>query len=233
MDIRVISSGSKGNCYVVSDGVTSLMLDCGIPLKQILIACKFKMSAISGCLVTHNHMDHIKAAKGLASYAVAVYASEGCFNAAGLKGTYFRIVKSKRQFTIGTFRILAFDVEHDVPEPLGFLLYSTVTEEKLLYFTDTCYLKYKFSGLTHIMGECNYSKVELQKSVDEGRVHKSLAERLLFSHMSLEHFKDFLQANDLSKVKQIYLLHLSDNNSDAERFKEEIQRMAGTEVYVC
>lgn len=233
MDIKVLGSGSKGNCYIVSDGVTSLMLDCGLPLKQILIACKFKMSEISACLVTHNHMDHIKAAKGLASYAVPVYASQGCLNASGLQGSYFKVVKSQEQFTVGTFRIMPFDVEHDVPEPLGFLLYSTVTKEKLLYFTDTYYLKYKFSGLTHIMGECNYSKVDLQRSVDEGRVNKALAERLLFSHMSLEHFKEFLQANDLSKVKQIYLLHLSDNNSNAERFKEEIQRMAGVEVYVC
>ena len=57
--------------------------------------------------------------------------------------------------------------------------------------------------------------------------------RLIKSHMSLEHFLDLLKANDLHEVKQIYLLHLSNNNSDAERFREAVQKLTGTEVYVC
>ena len=46
-------------------------------------------------------------------------------------------VKALEEFQLGTFQVLPFDVEHDVPEPLGFLLTSTATGEKLLYFTDT------------------------------------------------------------------------------------------------
>lgn len=51
MQIQVISSGSKGNCYRISDGSTSLLLDCGIPLKQIQIALDFKLSDIDATLM--------------------------------------------------------------------------------------------------------------------------------------------------------------------------------------
>lgn len=233
MDIKVLGSGSSGNCYIVSDGVTSLMLDCGLPIKKILVGCNYKFYDISACLVTHSHGDHVKGAKDIVKYNIPIYASKGCFNACNLEGSNYIKIKAGEQIEVSTFKILAFDVEHDAPEPLGFLIYSKHTKDKLLYFTDTYYLKYKFDGLTHIMGECNYSKKDLKKSVEDGRVNKGLADRLLTSHMSLEHFKKFLQANDLSKVEQIYLLHLSDNNSDAERFKDEIQRLTGKEVYVC
>ena len=53
------------------------------------------------------------------------------------------------------------------------------------------------------------------------------------SHMSLEHLVDMLRANDLGRLRQIYLIHLSQNNSNAQQMKEEIQRQTGAEVYVC
>jgi phosphoribosyl 1,2-cyclic phosphodiesterase len=124
---------------------------------------------------------------------------------------------------VGTFKVLPFDVQHDAPEPLGFLFTSTETGEKLLYFTDPYYIKYRFQGLTHIMAECNYDKETLQRSVDAGYIPIELVPRLMKSHMSLEHFLDLLKANDLREVKQIYLLHLSNNNSDEKRFKEEVR----------
>jgi hypothetical protein len=51
--------------------------------------------------------------------------------------------------------------------------------------------------------------------------------------MSLETCKGFLRANDLSRVQEIWLLHLSDANSDAARFKREIQELTGKVVYVA
>ena len=50
--------------------------------------------------------------------------------------------------------------------------------------------------------------------------------------MSLDTVKEFLSENDLNKVQQIYLLHLSNNNSDTALFKDAIQRQTGAEVYV-
>lgn len=233
MDITVIASGSSGNAYRISDGDTALLLDAGIPLQRIKQALNFRVRDLAGCLITHAHGDHAKAAGDLAKAGVDVYTSQGTIDACRLTGHRMKSVKALQEVMIGTFAVLPFDVQHDAPEPLGFLLTSRRTGEKLLYFTDTYYLKYRFTGLTHIMGECNYSMDIVEHSVRNGYIPPELVPRLVKSHMSLEHFLDLLKANDLHEVKQIYLLHLSNNNSDAERFREAVQKLTGTEVYVC
>lgn len=233
MQITVLASGSTGNAYRISDGKTSLLLDAGIPIKAIQVGCQFKVTQIRGCFVSHAHNDHSKAAKELARLGMDIYTSQGTIDACKLAGHRIHAVKALEEITVGTFQVLPFDVEHDAPEPLGFLFTSIETGEKLLYFTDTYYIKYRFQGLTHIMAECNYDKDSLQRSVDAGYIPLELVPRLMKSHMSLEHFLDLLRANDLRKVRQIYLLHLSDNNSDEIRFKEEVQKLTGAEVYVC
>lgn len=233
MDITVIASGSSGNAYRISDGDTALLLDAGIPLQRIKQALNFRVRDLAGCLITHAHGDHAKAAGDLAKAGVDVYTSQGTIDACRLAGHHMKPMKALQEVMIGTFAVLPFDVQHDAPEPLGFLLTSRRTGEKLLYFTDTYYLKYRFTGLTHIMGECNYSMDIVEQSVRNGYIPPELVPRLVKSHMSLEHFLDLLKANDLHEVKQIYLLHLSNNNSDAERFREAVQKLTGTEVYVC
>lgn len=233
MEIKVLASGSSGNAYTISDGATTLLLDAGIPLKEIQIGTGFKVRTISGTFVTHEHKDHSKAMKDLARLGVDIYASKGTMEACGLSGHRFHPVEAMKELEVGTFRILPFDVEHDAAEPLGFLFHSMETGEKLVYFTDTYYVRYRFSGLTHIMAECNYTEDGIWESVDEGRIPAEMVPRLVRSHMSLEHLLEMLAANDMTTVQQIYLLHLSDNNSEAERMKEAVQRQTGVEVYLC
>lgn len=233
MEIKVIGSGSSGNAYRISDSETSLLLDAGLPIKVIKQALDFRVRDISGCLITHSHGDHSKAAGDLAKAGIDIYTSKGTIDACRLAGHRIKAIAALREFTVGTFTVLPFDVQHDAPESLGFLLQSRASGEKLLYFTDTYYIKYKFKGLTHIMGECNYSMDIVEQSVRHGYIPPELVPRLVKSHMSIEHFIDLLKANDLRQVKQIYLLHLSNNNSDAERFKAAVQKATGTEVYVC
>lgn len=233
MDIKVLASGSSGNCYRVSDGQTSLLLECGIPIREIKKGLGFRLSEISACLISHNHMDHCKAAEEIIKAGIDVYMSSGTKEALGLSGHRTHTVKGKEQFTIGTFVVLPFGTEHDAEEPLGYLLYSTATGEKLLFATDTYYVRYKFKGLTHIMVECNYITDILYSNIETGRVPAALKDRLLQSHFSLENVKDFLMANDLSKVQEIYLMHLSNDNSDEERVKREIQGLTGKQVIIC
>lgn len=228
MKIDIYASGSDGNCYRLSDGGTAILLECGIPKCRILECLNYDISGISGVLLTHNHMDHAKSVKDMAKLGLDIYSSEGTFRELKLAGHRYRVIKSQQPFTIGTLDIFPFDTQHDVSEPLGFVVTSRVTKERLLFFTDTFYVKYRFPNVDIIMGEVNYSEKTIAEDLDRSR-----RDRLFESHMSLEHFKQMLKCNDMSRLKKIYLLHLSDDNSNERYFKTEIQKLTGAEVYVC
>lgn len=232
IDIRPLGSSSAGNSYWITDGTTQLLLDAGLRFKDIQKGIDFRISEVAGCLITHCHMDHCKAAKDLAKAGVDIYASAGTHAVLQLPQHRARTVESLKQFTLGSWTIKPFDVQHDVAEPLGFLM-ANQAGEKLLFATDTYYIKYRFPGLTHLLIECNYSEDILNDNIASGRVPPAMKRRLVRSHFSLENMKDFIRANDMSKVQEIWLIHLSDNNSDEERFKRELQELTGKLIFVA
>jgi phosphoribosyl 1,2-cyclic phosphodiesterase len=232
IEIVPLASGSKGNCYRITDGRAPLLLECGIPFREIQKGLNFRTSELAGVLVSHEHKDHSKAVRDMMKAGIDCYMSQGTAETLGVSGHRINIIKARQQLQLGTWTILPFETQHDAQEPLGFLL-ANKTGEKLLYATDTYYIRYRFRGLTHIAVECNYSMDILRANIEAGLVEPALKNRILKSHFSLENVKNFLKANDLSKVQEIWLLHLSDGNSDAESFKREIQELAGKPTYIA
>ena len=232
IEILPLASGSRGNCYHITDGSTPLLLECGIPFREIQKGLHFRVSEVAVCLVSHEHQDHSKAVRDVMKAGIDCYMSAGTAEALGISGHRLHIIQARQQFQLGSWAVLPFETQHDAAEPLGFLL-ANQAGDKLLYATDTYYIRYKFHGLTHIMVECNYAADILKRNVDAGTVPKELKSRILKSHFSLENVKQFLRANDLSKVQEIWLLHLSDGNSDEKRFKREIQELTGKMVFVA
>ena len=152
--------------------------------------------------------------------------------ALGATGHRINVVTPKVQFRVKDFTILPFDTEH-VKGSLGFVIKCELTNEKLLFITDSFYCRYKFTGLTQLAVECNYSEELLKQNITDGIIDKARLKNIQRSHFSLEHVKEFLLANDLTKVTQIYLLHLSNSNADKEYIKEEVQKVTGKEITIC
>ena len=226
--IKILASSSAANCYRIDDGETVLLLEAGLPIQKIKKALDFKVSALDGCLVTHLHQDHAKAANDLMKAGIDCYMSQGTAEAIGASGHRLIIIRAGVQFKIGSWLVLPFDVKHDTAEPLGFLLASG--REKILFATDTAYLKYSFSGLTRIMVETNY---DLESLNSNPALNPAMRKRIMFNHFGLENVLDFIRVNDMSHVKEVYLLHLSNDNSNAVRIKREVQAVAGCPVYVA
>jgi len=230
IDINVLASGSKGNCYHITDSRAPLLLECGIRFAEIKQGLNFQVSGIEGCLVSHGHQDHCKAVKDIMKAGIDCYMLKATAEATGASGHRVKLIEPLKQFVIGSWTVLPFDTKHDV-DSVGFLLANTAGD-KLVYLTDTAYCKYRFNGLTHILVEANFCEDILKENVRNGIIESAMKSRLIKTHFSLQNVKEFLEANDLKKVEEIHLLHLSDNNSDEDRFKKEIQRLTGKVVYI-
>ena len=234
-------SSSAGNAHLISkvsqseEGSSApLLLDCGLSLnklKPLLWGAGCRLSHLAGCLVTHCHGDHAKAAADLMAAGVDVYMSLGTAKALGLTGHRLKAIEAGKQFQVGPWYVMPFEAVHDVDEPLNFLIMGGL--EKLLYMTDTAYCPYRFIGLNLLMIECNYAADIMQANVDRGALPEAMKRRIMKTHMGLDAVKGFLKANDLSQVREIVLIHLSDGNSDAERFKREVEELTGKPTYVC
>lgn len=232
MDITPIASSSSGNAYLISDGVTILLVEAGVKLEKIQE--KIDLTSVRACLITHEHGDHAKHAKDIARWML-VYSSKGTFDCLdfGVYNYQKNIIKAGKEESVGTFKVIAFKTQHDAKEPFGYLLKSIITNETLLFATDTYYINNTFDALDYIMIECNYDGSILKRRYTNGEVSKLQYKRLYNSHMSLDNCIKFFKANDLSRLKEVYLMHLSDKNSNEKEFKRKIQEITGCMVYVC
>lgn len=232
MKIEVIASGSSGNCYKISNEDTTLLIECGIPYKKIQQALNFKVTDIDGVLVSHEHGDHSKACKDLIKAGVNLYMTKGTKEALKLDS---HRVKTFRQWSmyldveIGSFIIKPFRTIHDAREPVGFIICDSISKEELVFITDTQYSIYNFSP-DYFMVEVNYVTETINKNE---KIHPDLRARIKKTHMSLETAINLLERSDLSNLKKIYVMHLSDSNSDAKVIKESLQELTGVAVEIC
>lgn len=232
MVLKVLGSSSKGNCYILeaSDGV--LIIEAGIPAIDVKKALHFKINNVLGCIISHQHRDHSKFLKDIISSGIKVLALEDVFVSHNLSNHSFcKTIEPMHGYKIGSFKIFAIPVSHDVP-CLGFIV-EHQEMGKMLFITDTMMLEYVIPKIDHIMIEVNYCDKILQENIDAGVVPVSMRDRLLHSHMELQTAKDIIKANDLSNVKELILLHLSDNNSNSELFKAEMEKVSGKPVYIA
>ncbi len=238
MKVEVLGTGSSGNCYKVEIGTATLLLECGLPYKVIQRKLKFKVSDIDACLVTHEHMDHAKAVKDLMKAGVDCYMTKGTAEALEVSGhrlKTFRPFEKARYYSeeLKDLIILPFEAVHDVTEPVSYFIKTRDDKESLVFVTDTAYLKYKIPDCDCLMIECNYVKSVLDERVKQGKINVSLRNRILKNHLSLESLVEALKVADLSGCKNIYLMHLSDGNSNEDLIKRTIQETTGVEVVVC
>jgi phosphoribosyl 1,2-cyclic phosphodiesterase len=183
------------------------------------------LSDIVAALVTHGHGDHISCAKDILKNGIECFLPESAMTALNIKSHRLNCLKPMEQFQVDSWTILPFDTIHDV-ESLGFLIESK-HKERLLYLVDSTYCKYRFVNLNFILIECNYILEILKENVANNFIDVALKERIMKNHFSLSHVIQFLQANDLSQCREIILLHLSSQNSDAAQMIREIKEATG------
>lgn len=237
MILKVLGSSSAGNCYLLENEKETLIIEAGLRFDFIQRGLKFNLRKVAGCLVSHEHGDHCKGAKDMLSKGISIYATPGTHK--GIN-SFLKFERSHRQvdiipgeqFYVGSFRVIPFDVKHDAYQPCGFLINHPETGT-ILFVTDTYYVPNTFRGLNNVIVEANFCQKILDQKMADGATPDFLRNRIFKSHMSLATCKDLLRANDLSKVNNIVLIHLSDSNSDAKRFQKEVTEVTGKVVHIA
>lgn len=229
MKLKVINSGSKGNGYALITGEEILLLECGVPAKEMLETIDYQTSKVSGCLLSHVHGDHSEYIRNFMKYGIDVYTSDEVHSdIETVYGEKTKCLQRMKKYSIGSFDVIAFQVPHNDTECDGFL----ITHEgigKLLFITDAEYCPYNFSkiGINHVLAECNYSEDYINKNEDFGKF-----EHVLRGHMELQTCKRLIQTVNSLNLRSIGLLHLSSGNGNPERFREEIADLIDCDVDV-
>lgn len=232
MKLRVLASGSAGNCYFMENENEVLIIELGLRFETVKQALNFNLRNVVGAIVSHEHGDHSKGIRSALLSGIDCYMSPGTAEALKLEHHRIKHIKHGQAIKAGNFQIMAFNVKHDCNEPLGFLIKhpeSGVT----CFITDSYYCEFKFPGLNNIIVEANYCPDIIKQRYDAGSLLGFLKDRTIASHMSIETCKEFLASNDLTKVVNVLLVHLSDSNSNAASFKDQVERQTAKIVNVA
>lgn len=234
MKLKILGSSSTGNCYLLENDSEVLMLELGVNIQKIKQALNYNFKKLVGCLVTHEHGDHAKAVPDALKLGFDIYTSRGTMRELGLPVTHHRLhtIEANKIFNVGSFKVWPFKIEHDVAEPLGFIINHAETGN-VLFITDSYYVNNRFDNIHNVIIEANYCMKIINERVAAGASPELLRNRIVKSHMSIDTCKRTLFSMDLKKVQKIVLIHLSDGNSHAERFKMEVQQLTGKPVWVA
>jgi ribonuclease BN (tRNA processing enzyme) len=224
MKLICLGSSSKGNSYILKGENESLIIEAGISFMEAKKSLSFQIADIKGVCCTHQHLDHSKYIKDYMEAGIIVFSSEEVFNSQNIPLSHnrIRVITPEKGYKIGNFKVISFLVDHDVVT-YGYHIYHPEMGN-LLFITDTYNLPYHFENLNQIIIEANYADDILENNIIYKGLNPMMRQRLLFSHMELESCKNVLRSLDLTCVVNIVLVHLSDGNSDEQRFVSEIQQ---------
>lgn len=227
MNLIIIGSSSQGNSYALqSDSGEILLIEAGVPLKEVKKAIGYKTSKVVGCIISHVHGDHAKCIPEYLRAGISVSSNdEVAKKYLGVDTMYENIT-----FRFGNFGVTPFPVEHDAKN-FGYLIHEP--SYGTIFFATDCYnLHFCIQGCKTYLAECNYSDAILDKAVAEGKTPRSQADRVRLSHMSLEHAVSWLQdCKAEQSAHQIILIHGSARHLNPTKAVNKFQQVFGIPVY--
>lgn len=219
IEVKVLASGSKGNCIMVKSAEKRILIDCGISVRSLgkaLSQAGSSYGAISAILVTHEHNDHVASVAQVSeAYGIPVFANAITMSAVkrrtGLKGGYY--FEEVTPFTLAGMEIRPFRVSHDAVYPVGYSIADG--DSRFTYATDLGYfspsVKEAIKGSDLLLIESNHDVHMLL----HGPYPQRLKERILSQrgHLSNRNCAEVIRESLESGTKKFILGHLSEQNN--------------------
>ena len=218
MHLKCLGSSSAGNCYLLtSNSGETLILDCGIPIKEIKKGLNWNIRNVVGCIVSHVHADHSKSVKDFEAIGIPIFAPY--------------LGNSCKSMNMGEFTVKPFDLTtidgnwthtdaNGEPCPIYGFLITHKEMGRMLYITDTNLIKWRFKDINHILLGVNYDK----DLIDRDNTGK--ANHVFRGHLSIDTACDFVKANYSDSLQNVIMCHLSAENADRDSFIEKMKKVA-------
>jgi phosphoribosyl 1,2-cyclic phosphodiesterase len=217
MKLKCIATGSAGNCYLLtSDSGETLILDCGIPIKEIKKGLDWNIKDVVGVLCTHKHLDHSKSVEDFEAMGIPILAPY--------------LGDSRKSMNMGEFTVKPFDLTtidgswthtnaDGTPCPIFGFLITHKEMGRMLYITDCEVAKWRFKSINHILLGVNYDKDLIDR--DTGKTN-----HVFRGHLSINTACDFVKANYSGSLQNVIMCHLSSENADRDSFIEKMKKVA-------
>lgn len=218
MKLKCISTGSSGNCYLLqADSGETLILDCGISIKEIKKGLDWNIKDVVGVLCTHKHLDHSKSVNDFKAMGIPICKPyETLLMNQFLANSYFTV----RAFDLTTIDGNWTHTDADgTPCPIFGFLITHKEMGKMLYITDCELIKWRFKDVNHILLGVNYDK-------DLVDTDNPKANHVFRGHLSIDTACDFVKANDSGSLQNVIMCHLSSENADKDSFIVKMKKVA-------
>lgn len=233
VNVLPLYSSSSGNAFCVESDKINILIDVGVTYKALNDALKQKgksINDISGVVITHEHIDHIKALpllcrkhENLPIYAcgkTADYLKEMLDERNILSN--IRKVFYGQPFKIKDICVTPFETSHDAVMPCGYRLF---VEDKIIsYATDLGYVSNEvYENLQNsdcVVLESNYDATLL----DFGKYPYNLKRRIKgpTGHLSNDDCASTLVKLAREGNSNFILAHMSENNNNYDILKNTI-----------
>lgn len=127
----------------------------------------------------------------------------------------------KTKYRIGGFEVQCLEVPHNAQ------CYSFIIDcpdgIRILFITDCSDFKYKVKDVNILMVETNYS----EDVIINNAIHNEWSSSASNNHLSLEEAIEVIKRHKSHNLKTVIGLHLSNQNSDEQKFGERIFEETG------
>ncbi len=219
MQIWSLSSGSSGNCYLLREGDSLLVVEAGLSALRVVREIEqlgLHHCGVAGVVVTHEHSDHVSSAMTLASRLKApLYCSSGTRMGMeeGRRPVEWFPLKAGCSLPVGALCIEPFPLPHDAREPVGLVIRAEGAAVCLA--TDmgspTEEMIEAASGADLVILEANHDPQMLAR----GPYPAKLKARIRGEHGHLSNLEaaDSIVRMARGRPESFWLAHLSDTNN--------------------
>ena len=235
MKVHALVSGSSGNCILIENGETRILVDCGVSgveAERRLKKVGCPPERLQAILVTHEHTDHVQGAGILARrFGIPVHLTAGTMSACN--GSLGRIaqpavIEPGTGFAIEDLVVHPFTIPHDAVDPVGFTFHNG--REKAGIATD---LGFATGVVKDHLEECNLIVMEYNhdlKMLAEGPYPEELQRRIRSreGHLSNEQAGEMLDSifqKNPSTLSAVVLAHLSEKNNHPDLARKSAERV--------